>query len=196
MDLHHGVATDGDQRCHVARQRRTLRRPPQMMRLPRNWPLSRLSGATPTAPRSSAANRRHQLRQLGDEGASGLIADARNALEELCGLSPQRANLDALIDLRIELTDLLFEQFQDGYDTPTDLDRGGDGQAVLFAGADLDQLLSSFDEFLQLAELFVGNRPDFRADRVPKVEPGLRRRCDRSWPVCPAPWQNRGPAAD
>src|SRR5688572_13426792 len=112
MGLNRGVMANCHQRCHVEAAPDVVSPAPDDTSAPElaavavEWCDSHQR--RDLLPRTGA-----QFGQLGDEGAGGLITDAGDALEELFGLSPQWTSLDALINLRVELTELLFDQLQD-----------------------------------------------------------------------------------
>ena len=80
---------------------RTLARPPTTIRRPRKAPLSRLIGATPTRA-AILRDRDAELGQLGNQGAGGGLADARDRGEQVLGGAPGRGAADRVVEIGLE----------------------------------------------------------------------------------------------
>jgi hypothetical protein len=157
---------------------RTCRRPPQMARVPRQVPLSRVSGARPTRaatcwpePWPSAGR---WASKVGEQGKRDGRPDARHTAQELVAFAPQRAGAQGLVQLPIQLLESLL---QPG-DVRGDLGAYGRAclpQAVLLGGQHAQHLLATREEGCEGLTLCVGQR---------------------SWRGLTGAWRSRAPGGD
>jgi hypothetical protein len=129
-------------RAAIYKAARTVARPPQIARLPRTVPLSRLIGASPT---NAAICLRLMVPSSGKSAQQGDADDRANAFhtaEHILLLAPERAGPDGLAELLVDA----FQAFAQPRDVR--LDVGADGcrcgpAAVLLSGEHLDQLAAA-----------------------------------------------------
>ncbi len=88
---------------------RTCRRPPQMARLPRHVPLSRLSGRQPHQHGDILDGALTQFRPVGEYRQRDRGADPGHTAQQLLPFAPQRARAQQLVQFPIQLLERLLQ---------------------------------------------------------------------------------------
>src|SRR5258705_11668963 len=91
------------------RTRRTWARPPQIQRLPRSFPLSRLNGARLGQCGDLLAVEHAKFRQLREQSTREHLADAGHRTQQLVALAPQGSIADQLAEFIVETRKSLFQ---------------------------------------------------------------------------------------
>src|SRR6266851_3020863 len=81
---------------------RTWARPPQIERLPRIFPLSRLNGARPASAAICLRLSIPSFRQLREQSTREHIADTRHGTQQLVALTPQGSIANQLAEFIVE----------------------------------------------------------------------------------------------
>ena len=166
---------------------RTAARPPAIARWPRQAPLSRLTGATPTKRRDSPAVEVPELGQLGDQGAGGDLANARHRGQQILGRAPSGGAAHLVFDLLVELGERRLQGGERALEAAQDLGATRLAPAVALHADHLDDLAAPGDQLGQDLGLLVEHRPRFgphllgeARDQVGVKPVGLGQTADRA----------------
>ena len=124
---------------------RTEARPPQMLRRPRHWPLSRLNGARPT---NAAICRRSNWPSSGNSASSvrATTGPTRHAAQQVLAHAPHRTGFDGGGDLAVDILDPALEPANMLPEIALHRPHRGLSKALALGGEHLQQLAAPSDQ--------------------------------------------------
>src|SRR5438132_3755129 len=141
---------------------------------------------------------RSELGQFCDESSSNDFANARNALQQVVLVTPERTATNSLAEITLNLVDLVLEPFDMGRDAWLDL-CGCSRQAILFGYDHVDELSSARNKSRELKSLGFWNRPGLWVEGLREVREdsgidvvGLSQSADGLGEIPNLPWIDDG----